>query len=578
MSRNDSEISGSQNHCLSISNVEFPKFNGDDPRGWIRKCQWVKGKAYGHEVQILIDGGSTHYFLDEDATIKLGCHLEQTIPMVLPYADLNTRRMSHGVGGDWLRHYSPMEYDYKAMTVTVSKNAEKWGFKALSQKKAELHLISASSISKLVNEGAYGYSYAQKGEIKTIVKGMLQDGMIRPSQSSFGSPVLLVKKKDGSWRMCVDYRSEGFLGLTGYYRKFVKGYRMISKPPTELLKKDNFEWTDDATNAFESLKQAMISAPVLTLPNFSKSFVVEANACDKGIGAVLMQEHRHIAYLSNALSLRNQGLSIYEKEFLAILQAVHKWKHYLIGYHFIIKTDHQHYEVQYKKGKDNIVVDALSRREHGECANITVIIPNWVTNIQKNYEQDDELLTIMQAKTVKDTSFPAYTLQGGFFREESTNLRGEEYCSKGKNISSLHESTIGGHSGLDFYFHGHYRRIAKVGRERLHNGGGRPSHKVCLFHALTHPFTTEVVARIFMDQVYRLHGLPVNIISDRDKIFTGIFWKELFRLLGTILNLIDSISPTNRWANRMGEPVRRKLLAMHVSPQAKLVEQMAVTG
>ncbi|KAL0449688.1 UNVERIFIED_CONTAM: hypothetical protein Slati_1525200 [Sesamum latifolium] len=145
----------------------------------------VKGEAYGNEVQILIDGGRTHCFLDEEAAIKLNCHLEQTSPMVVSVA--NSRQMisqqycptftwkiqgqvfcypmrtltlggCHMVlEGDWLRHYSLVEYDYKAMTVTVSRNGKKWGFKALSQKKAALHLISAESMSKVVNEGTYGF-------------------------------------------------------------------------------------------------------------------------------------------------------------------------------------------------------------------------------------------------------------------------------------------------------------------------------------------------------------------------------------------------------------------------------------
>jgi hypothetical protein len=131
----------------------------------------------------------------------------------------------------------------------------------------------------------------------------------------------------------------GFLGLTGYYRRFIKGYATICHPLYAALKKDQFAWGPAQQHAFEALKLVMSTPPLLSLPNFTKPFTLETDACASGIGAVLMQEGKPLAYFSKCLGPKNSAQSIYEKEALAILQALKKWRHYFLGNKVLIKTD-----------------------------------------------------------------------------------------------------------------------------------------------------------------------------------------------------------------------------------------------
>lgn len=178
----------------------------------------------------------------------------------------------------------------------------------------------------------------------------------------------------------------GFLGLTGYYRRFIRGYASLAAPLTDLLRKDSFTWTSESTKAFVALKEAMTSAPVLKLPNFEEEFVVETDASNNGIGAILMQQGHPIFYFSQKLSARKQAASTYTKELLAITEAVLKWQQYLLGRFFIIRTDHKsikelfqqviqtpeqqiyvrklmgfNFCIEYRTGKTNVAADALSR-------------------------------------------------------------------------------------------------------------------------------------------------------------------------------------------------------------------------
>lgn len=107
-----------------------------------------------------------------------------------------------------------------------------------------------------------------------------------------------------------------------------------------MLKKTlQFKWTQEEQSAFQALKEALIKAPVLALPNFFKQFTVETHACEEGMGAVLMQDGHPIFYLSKAFCNKNKGLSTYEKECMAVLLAVEKWRSYLQHQEFTLKTD-----------------------------------------------------------------------------------------------------------------------------------------------------------------------------------------------------------------------------------------------
>jgi hypothetical protein len=160
----------------------------------------------------------------------------------------------------------------------------------------------------------------------------------------------------------------------------------MARPLTNLLKQKVFSWIVEAEEVFQALKKAMCSVPILALSDFKEPFEIETDACDKGVGAVLSQRRHPVEFFSKALSVANQRLLTYEKEFLVVLMAVNKWRSYLVLQPFIIRTDHKslchlqdqslstdmqrkamaklaglQFKLQYKKRPDNGATDALSR-------------------------------------------------------------------------------------------------------------------------------------------------------------------------------------------------------------------------
>ncbi|KAL4323351.1 hypothetical protein GQ457_11G000120 [Hibiscus cannabinus] len=117
----------------------------------------------------------------------------------------------------------------------------------------------------------------------------------------------------------------GFLGLSGYYRRFIRGYGIIAKPLIDLLKNGGWKWTQEEEETLEKLKQSVSSAPILALPDYSLEFIVETDASEMGVGAILIQNGKPLAFFSKGLGSKQHALSVYEKEMLAVLMVVKKW-------------------------------------------------------------------------------------------------------------------------------------------------------------------------------------------------------------------------------------------------------------
>lgn len=415
-----------------------------------------------------------------------------------------------------------------------------------------------------------------------------------------------------------------FLGLAGYYRRFVKNFGSIAKPLTELLKKGHlFVWTASTESAFQCLKQSLMTTPVLATPNFHQPFVVETDASDKGIGAVLQQNGHPIAFVSKALGPKTQGLSTYEKESLAILLAVDQWKAYLQPAEFVIQTDQRsltylsdqklktywqqkamtklmgfQYKICYKKGSTNNAADALSRVTHATASlsAISVAQPLWLQELQLSYSHEPSAQKLLQSLTLTNPD-GHFSLVSGLIKYKQALWLGHSQQFQSMVMEQLHASALGGHSGFLVTYH----RIKKLfywpnmkasikifvascivcqqaKAERVpYPGLLQPLHvpdqawktvtvdfieglptsssyncilvvvdkfsKYAHFVKLKHPFSALQIAKQYMEHVYKLHGMPLAIVSDRDKIFTSLLWKELFKLSGTNLCMSSAYHP-----------------------------------
>ncbi|KAJ9536656.1 hypothetical protein OSB04_un000129 [Centaurea solstitialis] len=232
-----------------------------------------------------------------------------------------------------------------------------------------------------------------------------------------------------------------FHGLASFYRRFVRDFSTIAAPLNELVKKQvGFHWGEQQQVAFNMLKERLTSSPILALPNFDKMFELECDASGVGIGAVLIQEGRPIAYFSEKLKGAQLNYSTYDKELYALVRSLQTWQHYLRPKEFVIHTDHESlkylkgqgklsrrhikwvefiesfpYMIKYKNGKENIVADALSRRH----SLITTLSSKFLgfESLKEMYENDSDFSSLFAA--CEHGSFDKFYKHEGYLFKEN---------------------------------------------------------------------------------------------------------------------------------------------------------------
>ncbi|GKA28067.1 putative reverse transcriptase domain-containing protein, partial [Tanacetum coccineum] len=232
-----------------------------------------------------------------------------------------------------------------------------------------------------------------------------------------------------------------FLGLAGYYRRFIEGFSKIAKPMTKLTQKNvKFDWGEKEEAAFQLIKQKLCSAPILALPKGSENFIVYCDASHKGLGAVLMQNEKVIAYASRQLKIHEKNYTTHDLELGAVVFALKIWRHYLYETRCTVFTDHkslQHIldkkelnmrqrrwlellsdydcDIRYHPGKANVVADALSRKERSKPLRVRALVMTIGLNLPKQILE-------AQTKALKPENLTAEDV-GGMLRQDLTKER-----------------------------------------------------------------------------------------------------------------------------------------------------------
>eukprot|EP00253_Pinus_taeda_P017231 PITA_17231 len=407
-----------------------------------------------------------------------------------------------------------------------------------------------------------------------------------------------------------------------------------------------FHWTPNCQKSFEQLKHLLTTTPILSIADPNKDYVVCTDASKEGLGGVLMQDGRVIAYESRKLKEHEQKYSAYDLELAAVIHALKMWRHYLMGRKFLLHTDHHSltnyfsqptlnarqarwvdflsgfdFDIKHLQGKENKVADALSRKIHNLYE---VSFSGWespfMEMIKEIADQDTEyqqLKSQIQQSAEKDSQQDYEVDDAGRIYFKKRLYVPNQHRIRNLIMDEFHISHYAGHPGYqkmitairkEYFWPGMKKSIVEylarclecqeIKAEHQHPAGllqplsvpewkweiismdfitGLPRtkrnndsifvvvdklSKAAHFIPVQSTYKAAQIAHIFMQNVFRLHGLPKTIVSDRDVKFTSAFWKTLFAELGTQLNFSTAYHPqTDGQTERVNQMVEDMLRA-----------------